>query len=46
MAGVGGPGAVSLSDAEKERLLRALEEDRGFRYALMGLLGSARYWTG
>lgn len=30
---------MSLSDAEKERLLRALEEDRGLRYALMGLLG-------
>ena len=30
---------MSLSDAEKERLLRALEEDREFRYALMGLLG-------
>ena len=30
---------MSLSGAEKERLLRALEEDREFRYALMGLLG-------
>jgi hypothetical protein len=29
----------SLSREEKERLLRALEEDREFRYALMGLLG-------
>ena len=30
---------MSLSRAEKERILRALEEDREFRYALMGLLG-------
>lgn len=30
---------VGLTAAEKERLLRAVEEDRGFRYALMGLLG-------
>ncbi len=29
----------SLSNIEKERILRALEEDREFRYALMGLLG-------
>ncbi len=29
----------ALSREEKERLLRALEEDREFRYALMGLLG-------
>ena len=29
----------SLSNVEKERILRALEEDREFRYALMGLLG-------
>ncbi len=33
------PGAPGLTGAEKERLLRALEEDREFRYALMGLLG-------
>ena len=30
---------VTLTAKEKERLLRALEEDREFRYALMGLLG-------
>ena len=30
---------MSLSEAEKERILRALEEDRRFRYAVMGLLG-------
>ena len=30
---------ASLSAAEKERFLRALEEDRSFRYAVMGLLG-------
>jgi len=30
---------ASLTKEEKERLLRALEEDREFRYALMGLLG-------
>jgi len=30
---------MSLSSREKERILRALEEDRSFRYALMGLLG-------
>jgi len=30
---------VSLSKSEKERILRAVEEDREFRYALMGLLG-------
>ncbi|MCE4612667.1 MAG: DUF3782 domain-containing protein [Desulfurococcales archaeon] len=29
----------ALSHEEKERLLKAIEEDRGFRYALMGLLG-------
>ncbi len=29
----------SLSGEEKQRILRALEEDREFRYALMGLLG-------
>ncbi len=29
----------TLTREEKERLLRALEEDREFRYALMGLLG-------
>ena len=28
-----------LSKEEKERILRSLEEDREFRYALMGLLG-------
>ncbi|ABN70638.1 Protein of unknown function DUF1626 [Staphylothermus marinus F1] len=28
-----------LSSEEKERILRAVEEDREFRYALMGLLG-------
>ena len=31
--------ATALSREEKEKLLRALEEDREFRYALMGLLG-------
>ncbi|HDN75878.1 MAG TPA: DUF3782 domain-containing protein [Acidilobales archaeon] len=31
--------SMSLSKAEKERILKALEEDREFRYALMGLLG-------
>ncbi len=31
--------AGSLSREEKERLLKAIEEDREFRYALMGLLG-------
>jgi len=30
---------LSLSEAEKARILRALEEDRGFRLAVMGLLG-------
>ncbi len=30
---------MALSREEKERILRALEEDREFRYALMGLLG-------
>ena len=30
---------MGLTAEEKERLLRALEEDREFRYALMGLLG-------
>ncbi len=30
---------TSLSSAEKEHFLRALEEDRSFRYAVMGLLG-------
>ena len=30
---------IVLSGEEKERLLRALEEDREFRYAVMGLLG-------
>lgn len=30
---------MGLSRTEKERILRALEEDREFRYALMGLLG-------
>ncbi|RUM47666.1 MAG: hypothetical protein DSY37_01815 [Hyperthermus sp.] len=30
---------MSLSAAEKERFLRALEEDREFRHAVMGLLG-------
>jgi len=30
---------ASLSSEEKERILKAIEEDRGFRYALMGLLG-------
>ena len=30
---------MSLSRAEKERIIKALEEDREFRYALMGLLG-------
>ena len=30
---------MSMSRAEKERLLRALEEDKEFRYAVMGLLG-------
>jgi len=29
----------TLAEHEKERLLRTLEEDREFRYALMGLLG-------
>ena len=29
----------ALSKEERERILRALEEDREFRYALMGLLG-------
>ena len=29
----------SLSREERERILRAIEEDREFRYALMGLLG-------
>lgn len=29
----------ALSKEEKERVLRAIEEDREFRYALMGLLG-------
>ncbi len=28
-----------LSKEEKERILRALETDREFRYAMMGLLG-------
>ncbi len=32
-------GTATLSKEEKERLLRAVEEDREFRYALMGLLG-------
>jgi len=30
---------LSLSEAEKARILRALEEDREFRLAVMGLLG-------
>ena len=30
---------MGLSRTEKERILKALEEDREFRYALMGLLG-------
>ncbi len=30
---------ATLTKAEKERFLRAVEEDREFRYALMGLLG-------
>lgn len=30
---------MALSAEEKERFLRAVEEDREFRYALMGLLG-------
>ena len=30
---------MALTAKEKERLLKALEEDREFRYALMGLLG-------
>ena len=30
---------MALSREEKERILRALEEDKEFRYALMGLLG-------
>lgn len=30
---------MSLNSAEKERFLRALEEDREFRHAVMGLLG-------
>jgi hypothetical protein len=32
-------GSPSLSREEMERILRTLEEDREFRYALMGLLG-------
>jgi len=31
--------SATLTKEEKERLLRAVEEDREFRYALMGLLG-------
>ena len=31
--------SVGLSRREKERILKALESDREFRYALMGLLG-------
>lgn len=31
--------SVGLSKREKDRILRALESDREFRYALMGLLG-------
>jgi len=30
---------MSLSKSEKEKILKALEEDKEFRYALMGLLG-------
>ena len=30
---------MTLTAEEKEKLLRALEEDREFRYAMMGLLG-------
>jgi len=30
---------LTLTAEEKEKLLRALEEDREFRYAMMGLLG-------
>ena len=30
---------MSLTSEEKEKLLKAVEEDREFRYALMGLLG-------
>ena len=30
---------VSLNREEKQRILKAIEEDREFRYALMGLLG-------
>ena len=30
---------MSLSAEEKKRIMRALEEDREFRYALAGLLG-------
>ncbi len=30
---------MSLSKSEKEKILKALEEDREFRYAIMGLLG-------
>ncbi|MCD6488507.1 MAG: DUF3782 domain-containing protein [Desulfurococcales archaeon] len=30
---------MGLSVEEKERILKAIEEDRSFRYALMGLLG-------
>lgn len=31
--------SIRLSREEKERILKAVEEDREFRYALMGLLG-------
>ncbi len=31
-----------LSKEEKERILRTLERDREFRYAMMGLLGFSK----
>jgi len=35
----GGDGVTGLTREENERILRVLEEDREFRYALTGLLG-------
>ncbi len=35
---------MALSREEKERILRAIEEDREFRYALMASSATGSYW--
>jgi hypothetical protein len=37
---------MSLSASEKKRFLRALEEDRGFRYVVVGYLAFLRRLRG